>query len=153
MISQPHIKRPIRFIELWSPGKWKIKIYTITEPGFEADEDYLSIAKTCASEIISELDSKERHHFIGFLTIHIAAPFNQIIFDWWACDNELRHRVFNAKDKDPKNFKDITSTGKAFCIWELKVIAFERDSWSSNLLKNQEPRLKDYLAERLNTIE
>lgn len=155
MKLRKHLKRPIRFIELWTTNQWKIKIYYITEFGMELDESFITIAKNIAENEIAKITPSHNHHHSAFLTIHISGPFvfNQIIFDWWAEENELRHLVFKAEPNDPKNFVNITSTGKAFCIWELKIIGFERDSWMENILLNENPSLEKYYSDVLNIDE
>jgi len=60
--------------------------------------------------------------------------FNQIIIDWWENDNELCHQVFKALPESPLDFRDITHTGESFCVWELAVIALERDAWIETVL-------------------
>jgi hypothetical protein len=144
--------RPIRFIELWTFNKWTIKIYTIYEEENDWKETYLGSAKEIAQKVLSLLEKD--HYKIGFITIHIAKMFNQIIIDWWAQENELRHLVFKANTNTPANFKNITSSGEAFCIWELGVIGHERTAWIENVLKNEAgPDFNGYLHQVLNITE
>lgn len=105
---------PIRFIELWESNDWKIKFYGIYEHESMWKDSYLKIAKDLAgSELAKVMDNNYR---IGFITIHVAAMFNQIIIDWWANENELRHLVFKAEASTPEEFKNITSSGEALRI-------------------------------------
>ena len=46
---------------------------------------------------------------------------------------------------------DMTATGPAACVWDLRVIGFERDAWLSKVLRNPGgPDIDAYLFERLN---
>jgi hypothetical protein len=85
---------------------------------------------------------------VAFVTVHQADLFNQIIVDWWERVNELRHRVFKADPGSPTEFREITASGEAFCVWELKVIAHERDAWTELLQSSLplEARMQSYLA-------
>jgi hypothetical protein len=146
----PYRPRPVRFVELWSPDEWQVKIYSIVEKGEFVDDPYVLKAKEIAIETLGKR-SPETHHGCAFVTIHIASMFNQIIVDWWAKENELRHLVFKADQKAPDNFANITCSGEAFCVWELKVIGFERDAWIEHVLERDPPSIDNYLTARLNT--
>ncbi len=77
--------------------------------------------------------------------------FNQITVDWWEHSNELRHHVFRAEANHPLHFDDLTATGEAFCVWELRVIGFERDAWLETMLDSIDgPEEVAYLSRRLN---
>ena len=153
-VFRKHIKRPIQCLELWKDSKWTIKVYCITQPENNVDRNFISIAKQIASQEIIKVNEKDEHYYSAFLTIHIAEQFNQIIFDWWAKENELRHKVFKAEAGTPTKFTDITHTGEAFCIWELKVIAFERDAWMKHIImKDDKPSFEEYYCTTLNTFE
>jgi hypothetical protein len=143
--------RSIRFLELWRWADWKIKLYGICEQAGEADGHFIQIAKSIATTQIWESASGTSNRGAGFLTIHIARSFNQIIFDWWACQNELRHLVFKSLKGKRQLFEDITATGEAFCIWELAVIQHERNSWVSHILRNPSgPDFNAYYKDVLN---
>ncbi len=145
-------ERSIGFIEIWNFEQWRIKIYKICEEEFYWNEDYLDIAKSIAQKELLKIS--DHNYKIGFIVIHIAKMFNQIILDWWANENELRHLVFKASADKPAVFENITSTGEAFCIWELRVIEHERHAWIKNVLKNSErPHFADYCSEVLNSHE
>jgi hypothetical protein len=111
------------------------------------------IAKNLAENEITLAEKQNIHHHAGILIIHLADSFNQIVFDWWAKENELRHKVFKAESHAPFNFIDITFTGEAFCVWEIKVIAFERDQWLQHILLPHLPAEARYFDAQLNTIE
>ena len=85
---------------------------------------------------------------LGFVTIHQAEAFNQIIVDWWEHNNELRHRVFKAQPHAPLDFTEITASGEAFCVWELAVICHERKAWMRHVL-NGAPDAQAYLGDTL----
>ena len=90
---------------------------------------------------------------MGFVIIHEAHAFNTVVVDWWEQVNELRHHVFRAASDSPESFTEITSSGEAVCVWELRVQAFEREAWLRSVLEAPEgPDLSIYLGERLNEI-
>lgn len=142
--------RPIRFVELWNMSDWNIKIYRIYESEEIWNDAYESIAKQIASDEMQKLAGNAEVHKIGFLTIHLASMFNQIIFDYWARENELRHLVYKANADAPTSFENITASGEAFCVWELKVIGHERKAWIKYVLKKSEgPDWESYFGAML----
>lgn len=141
---QQHIERPVHFHELWECNDWKVKIYTIIQPGVQAGFNGVGIAKNLAIPLINAADGNDRHHASAFIIIHLAEAFHQILFDYWAHSNELRQRVYRSEPRDVPDFRDVTATGELFCVWELGVIAFEREVWMEHVLKEQRPNLTAY---------
>lgn len=149
-IAQNQI-RPIRFLELWQEHGWRIKLYGISQHAQKPEKRYVSIAKEIAGNLLPQPAVTPERYGAAFITIHQADLFNQIVFDWWERDNELRHHVFKAEPTAPESFENITATGEAFCVWELRVIAFEREAWLNTMLKaDDNPDIERYLQARLN---
>lgn len=149
--------RPIRFLELWEHAGWKVKFYGISSPAERPEAKFLDIAKKIASETLPKPPLTDSRYGAAFVTIHQAEMFNQIIVDWWERVNELRHHVFKSMPDQPDYFQDITAGGEAFCIWELRVIGFEREAWIKAVLKNTDSSaaagaagIDDYLNFQLN---
>jgi len=44
-LQKTYRKRPIRFLELWQPGDWNIKVYSIAYPGKLARSSVIHSAK------------------------------------------------------------------------------------------------------------
>lgn len=130
-----HETRPIRFCGVAEISGWRIKLYTIAGIGDAVAQAYVKAAVEVARAKLPWPAHTADRYGVGFLIIHEAALFNQITLDWWERDNELRHRVFKADGFQPTAFRDITSTGEAFCVWELKVIGFECDAWVDKVLR------------------
>lgn len=147
----PYKTRPIRFLDLWKEDGWKMKIYGISSLAESPEPRLIEAALEIAAKTLPSPAVSEERYGVGFVTIHQAAMFNQIILDWWERVNELRHRVFKAPSEKPFEFEEITASGEAFCIWELRVIGFERDAWLNAVLRSYGANgIDDYLSYRLN---
>jgi hypothetical protein len=120
IVLHPHSPKTIRFIELWEEWGWRTKLYGIHGPNMEIGARLQQIAKNIAQETLPQPSIIADRYGLAFVTIHPSPMFNQIIIDWWERDNELRHRVFKANPDTPFLFQDITATGEAFCVWELR---------------------------------
>jgi len=143
--------RAVRFLTLWESDGWKVKLYGISSLAEAPEPRLIELAKGIASRTLPAPATDESRYGVAFVTVHQALLFNQIIVDWWERINELRHRVFKAESQTPYSFEEITSSGEAFCTWELRVIGFERDAWVQLVLKRRDfPGINDYLDCRLN---
>ena len=113
----------------------------------------VELAKTIAAQTLPKPAVTLARYGVGFVIIHEAHAFNTIVVDWWEKVNELRHHVFRAASDSPESFAEITSSGEAVCVWELRIQAFERDAWLRSVLEAPEgPDLASYLGNRLNEI-
>lgn len=142
--------RPIRFLEFWEWSSWRVKIYGICSDKEKPENKFIEIAKAIGSKKLPLPAVTTERYGLAFLTIHQAEMFNQIILNWWERVNELRHHVFKAEPEKPYTFNDITTTGEAFCVWELRVLGFEREAWIESVLKNPGAGFEKYIKKQLN---
>jgi len=148
--TAPYKSRPVRFLKLCEVGAWRVKMYGISSLGETPAPEFIKVAEDIALRTLPQPALNRSRYGIAFVTIHQAEMFNQIIVDWWEHVNELRHHVFKAYPERPYSFEEITASGEAFCIWELRVIGFERDARVDSVLKNSAGKaLDDYLNRRL----
>ena len=151
-IRRPHPRKAIRFGGHWTNDGWTVKIYTISAHD-SVDPRLIDIAKQIADGTLPRPAATDDRYAVACLTIHPSPMFNQIIVDWWERENELRHRVFKAEPESPYSFTEITETGEAFCIWELRVLAFEAEAWIDTILSGpRAPDLDRYLGRTLNMV-
>lgn len=108
--------------------------------------DLVLAAKRVAAERLASIASSIRHYSVGFLGIHDGRTANFVFVDWWADENELHHHVYVSPSDDPNALAYRTPTGLAACVWDLRVIEFERQAWLMNVLRNSNgPDLEAYL--------
>jgi hypothetical protein len=147
----PYAPRPIRFLELWQPGNWRVKVYGIAYGRAAPRAELIDAAKHFAERTLATAADATAHYSVGFLGIHDGRTSNFVFADWWADENELHHRVFISPTDEPANLVDRTATGPAACVWDLRVIGFERDAWLETVLRNPAgPSFDNYLLRRLN---
>lgn len=64
--------------------------------------------------------------------------------DWWVDENKLHHRLFIDFERAPHD-------ALTACVWDIAVMAFERDAWVEHMLRAPPPGdLDRYLAATLN---
>jgi hypothetical protein len=113
--------------------------------------ELIEAGKKIAQTTLETTAEKTRHHSVGFLGVHDGRTGNFVFVDWWAEENELHHHVFISPPDKPTELFDMTATGPAACVWDLRVIGFERDAWLATVLRNPGgPDIDAYLDKRLN---
>ncbi len=70
---------------------------------------------------------------------------------WWANENELFFHVYAANHTTPNQWQYLNSAGPIACVWDMAVVAYERDAWVQHVLMNPGgPDIEAYLAAQLN---
>ena len=87
---------------------------------------------------------------LGFLGIHQGRESNFVFVSWWENENELQHRVFFSTPGRPGELRSAAPDEPIACVWDLSVIAHEREAWIRHVLSR--PSAADpaaYLADAL----
>jgi hypothetical protein len=149
-IAEPCETRPIRFIELAEFSGWTIKVYGIAYQRPQPRPDVLTAAMDLAKAAFPQPPEAQGRYGVGFMGVHDGRGVNFVFCDWWADENELHHRVFVSPHDRPHNFEDMTATGPTACVWDLRVLCFERQAWLDKVLRNPRgPDINAYLETTL----
>jgi hypothetical protein len=147
---EPYTERPIRFLELCQHAGWRLKVYGIASGRQRPRPELIEAARVVAKERMASVAESMRHYSVGFLGIHDGRTANFVFVDWWADENELHHHVYVSPTDDPTRFTYTTPTGLVACVWDLRVMAFERQAWLETVLKpSGGPDFDAYLQRRL----
>ncbi|MGA8261148.1 MAG: hypothetical protein WB783_13120 [Arenicellales bacterium] len=148
-LSEPYRTRPIRFLDLWTLGNWRMKAYGIVYGRGQPAEELVHAARRTAVERLETTAARTNHYGVGFVGIHQGKTGNFVFVDWWADENELHHHVYVSPLERATDLEYMTPTGLAACAWDLFLIGHERDAWVSNVLASGAPDLDGYLQARL----
>lgn len=129
-----HEPRRIDALEPLALHDWRLKVYGICGLSRPIPKLMLDAATQIALENLPAPSMTSARYGVGFLIAHEAHAFNTITLDWWENVNELRHKVFRASS-GRHSFTDITASAEAACVWELRIMAFERDAWVDSVLE------------------
>ena len=147
---EPYKERPIRFLELWPHAGWRLKVYGIASGRRTPRPGLIEAAKVVAKERLARIPESMRHYSVGFLGVHDGRTANFVFVGWWADENELHYHVYVSPTDDPARFTYTTWTGLVACVWDLRVMAFERQAWLDTVLKpSRGPDFDAYLQQRL----
>jgi hypothetical protein len=139
--------RSVRFLELLTCPDWRLKVYTIAydaAPGAAV----VARARALARGVLPPVVAGEPPG-VGFVTIHAGRDAHVVLVSWWVNANELCQRSWRAPLDRPDSFEEVTAVGFVGCVWDIALIAFERDAWIDTILAAPAPGLDAYLATRL----
>lgn len=142
--------RSIRFLELWQPLDWRLKLYGIAYRRPQPGAELIAEAKCVLEPLLH--DACEPNYRVGFVGVHEGKTANFVFLDYWADENELHHHVFVSPIGTPDDLRCVTGTGLSACVWDLRLQAFEREAWVSHVLQcSAVPDFDGYLADVLDT--
>jgi hypothetical protein len=151
VLQEPYQPRPIRFLEIWPESGWRLKVYGLAYQRPLPRPELIEAAKNIAHARLLEIPATLNHYRVGFLGIHDGRGANFVFVDFWANENELHHHVYVSPTDRPGQLEYVTPTGLTACVWDLRVMCFERQAWFEAVLTNAAgPDLEKYLACRLN---
>jgi hypothetical protein len=153
--------RPIRFLHLADLDGWRVKVYGISahgecpDPGFVQAAEHVARRQLPNPPIWSAVAGEEAflsadRYGVALLIAHEGREAGFALVSWWVGENMLQHHVYVAAGDDPVAFEYLSPAGVVACVWELAVLAFERQAWVDTVLANPAgPDLDAYLASRL----
>ncbi|WP_416150753.1 isochorismatase [Salipaludibacillus sp. HK11] len=149
-VKEKYVPRPIRFIELWEIEGWKIKVYGISTKKEYPDKNNIVLGKKIAVEQLNNIEIQTEIYQLGFIIIHETQEGVFILIDYWTGENMLCNHAFY-KDYNSTTISYLTPTGLTACVWELRIINFERNAWVEHILLNdQDVNINNYLKDALN---
>ena len=118
--------------------------YQAPVSGFRLDEPELRrLVGQCLPAAEDPLE-----HRAGFVITHFARDGSYLLLSRWYGGNMLKHALFEITESGGGwQIKSLGSTGIVACVWELQIIAFERQAWVSKAMTHdgREGSLRQYL--------
>jgi len=82
---------------------------------------------------------------VGFVICHQGRGVDYLVLAWWDRENELPLRVF-VREPESVRWRP-AQDGESICVWDLDIIAHERDAYIRHVLsKPESPALDAYLG-------
>ncbi|EHK64266.1 hypothetical protein [Achromobacter arsenitoxydans] len=148
---EPYSPRRIAHIATWRDGAQATKVY-----GIHRDPDHagpilcdtaMASARAAVQAVLAEHAGGERSHGLGFCIAHVGEEAVWLLVDWWMSGGIVCQRMLSAPLAQPDHFSPVSAPALA-CVWELTVIAHERDAWVRHMLAD-EPNARGYLEDVL----
>lgn len=157
-LAAPYQARSVRFLQLAELSGWHVKVYGISalqeqpDPAFVEAAEQLAQGRLPNPPVWSAAPGtgpavSEDRYGVAFLIAHEGQEGNFALVSWWTGENMLQHHVYFAPAQPPFTFEYLSPTGVVACVWELAVLAFEREAWVDTVLANPlGPDIGAYLA-------
>lgn len=128
--------RQIMPMGVWTIDQWRLKVHGIAfaDRGAPPPAMVEAVHRLAAARL-GDL-APNQHHHLGYLMIHLARPANYALLTWWANENTVFQATYTSDLETPTEFREISASGQVACVWEMRVHAFERESWLKNVLAN-----------------
>jgi hypothetical protein len=144
----PYAPRAIQFLGMREPNSWRLKFYSIAYGSEPIDWSLFAPGIAMAEEALPNPAEYPGRRGLGFLIAHRGRTADYVVLGWWDQENELPLRVF-VMPPGRVHWRPAQGS-ESICVWDLEVIAFERDCFVATMLNGEcrEPERK-YLARTL----
>lgn len=142
--------RPIRGTGIWAVDGWRLKCYGIAYDREQPRPELVEAAQRVARTRLPHPAAGDGRYGVGFIGTHDGRDGCVAFVDWWANEDELHHHLYVAPLHRPTELVPAGPTDFTACVWDLAVLAFEREAWLAAVLQNSgEPDLERYLETQL----
>jgi hypothetical protein len=148
-VIEPYAARPVSALGTWRCGDLRIKRYAIAYRREAARPELIAGAEAAAERMLPTPAVTPTRYGVGFLGAHDGRGGNFVFVDWWEQENELHHHVFFSTSIDPGALRPATPADPIACVWDLGVVAHEREAWIRHVLAADVPDLDAYLEDQL----
>ena len=129
---QPYAPRPIRCSGLETRDCWRLKRYAISFDGSPLDRGVFEEGLALARRALPEPAVAPGRPGLGFVVAHHGGTADYVVLCWWDQENELPTRIL-VRPSGEDHWRP-ASARESFCVWDLEVIGFERDTYVATML-------------------
>lgn len=109
---------------------YRLKRYELRAPSVAdgprlSDDEWKALLRMALPSV-----HEEREHRVGFAILHYAVDGNYLLASRWYGGNMLKHESFTLlSSAEGWRLSSLLDSRIIACVWELEVIAFERNAW------------------------
>ncbi len=134
--------RPLHFLGVESDAGQRLKIYALRPADRAFDRDRFTGGWELATRSLPPPDIAAGRPGVGFVILHQGAISDNFILCWWDGQIDLPTRVFvNGRE----GWRPAAG-GESFCVWDLRVIWWEREAYVTTVLAGRPDGVEAYLA-------
>jgi uncharacterized protein (DUF1684 family) len=148
-LKEPYQKRSIRFLELFQRQGWQLKIYSILHQDKKLKPQLIEAAKEAALAFLPQPAQAPSHYGLGFISVHQGKSYDFVTVAYWTYDTELRHQTYMRPSSASVELEVLTASELSTDVWDLRVLAFERDAWVKAILDPARPDPAAYVQLQL----
>ena len=143
-VHHRYAARTVAYDGLDESDGWKFKRYSLSWDGSAMDDPRFVEGEAMARGLLPSPAVAEDRPGAAVVIRHQGRNQNYVVMAWWDRENELPIRVVVDEGQGwrPANAHE------SICVWDLQIIASERDAYVRHILAWPErPDLRRYLAE------
>lgn len=150
-LAASYVPRPIRPLGVWELEGRLVKSYRITAPGRHLDPALTSRARELARGQLA-VDRLAGGLGLAVAIVHPGGDGDYVVLQSWIEGYMSRLALFSGPPDQPELLRPAPA-GLAPCVWELAVLAHERDALQRHLLSSTDPAacLPRWLIDTLST--
>jgi hypothetical protein len=143
---QPYAPRARGFLGVRHHGDWRLKIHSIVHGAAPLDQDAFAPGVAMALAALPEPAVTSARPGVGFVILHQGATGHYTVLGWWDRENELPLRIFVNPQLATDGWRR-NEPSESICVWDLEVLAGERDAYVRALLKPGGGGVEAYLED------
>ena len=120
----------------------RLKVYGIQYGDEPLSHDRFAGGWALATKELPQLGVADDRPGLGFVILHQGKTGDYLILCWWDRENELPTRVFLS---GADGWRQATAE-ESFCVWDLRVMWWEREAYVSTVLAGRAGGLEQYVA-------
>jgi hypothetical protein len=142
---QPFSPRPTLLLDPIVREGWRLKQYSIVFGDSAFNRLRFDSGLTAAlAELPAPAIAPDRPG-VGFVILHQGRDIDYIVLAWWDRENELPLRVFVRERVAGKPWRPARGS-ESVCVWDLQVLAAERDAYVETVMGGGVDGVDAYLA-------
>jgi hypothetical protein len=134
--------RPLDFLGVESVAGHRLKVYAIRHGGQPFDRGQFAGGWELATLALPQPDVAAGRPGVGFAILHQGATSDYFVLSWWDGQIELPTRV---SVRGPEGWRP-ASGGESFCVWDLRVMWWEREAYVATVLAGRLDGVEVYRA-------
>jgi hypothetical protein len=140
---RPFAPRPIVHLGNETHAEWDVKRYSIVANGGSHDSRRFGEARAEAMRCLPRPARTAQRPGLAIAIEHQGQDADYFVLAWWDNENELPLRVF-VRDRVGGMWR-AARDGESVCVWDLQVLAAERDAYVTFMLCGERASRSDYL--------
>ncbi|MCM2268799.1 MAG: hypothetical protein NDJ75_01705 [Thermoanaerobaculia bacterium] len=134
---EPFAARPVEFLGVVDHDGWRLKFYSIVHGQALLDRSDFGRGFRLVLHHLPQPPATAERAGVGFLIAHQGNGANYAVLCWWDHENELPIRVAVRRPEERGGWRPARGR-ESICVWDLEVIAFERQAYVETLLAGGE---------------
>lgn len=147
-LKEPYGPRAIQFLERYKAQGWRLKVYSILFGDKGVDDRLVETAKRTALAFLPQPAVTPNHYGVGIISVHQGKSYDFVTAAYWTYDTELRHQTYMRPSSSSSALEPLTGE-LSLDVWDLRLLAFERDAWVKMVLRTGRLDLEAYLSATL----